>query len=159
VVITAAQNPGRARSGTVTIGGLTLTVTQDDGITASFTLSDPSQTIGTTTECRFRGATSNNATTCTLTSTSSTTGPRAITNFSWNIQYTYGTVKSIAATSVFPSISFTDTCGGTSATDDGVGQPLAVSLTVTDSNGNTASASSGSGSQPTLIVRLYNCGL
>ena len=159
VVITAAQNTGQARSGTVTIGGLTFTVTQDDGITAAFQLSDPSQTIGAVNECRFRGVTSSNPTTCTLSSTSFTGGSKAIVNYTWVIQYTYVTVKTITATSVFPTTTFTDTCGQASSTDDGVGQPLSVSLTVTDSAGNTASASSGAGSQPPLIVRLYTCGL
>src|SRR5205823_2239413 len=46
VTITAAQNTGKARSGTVTIGGVTLTVTQDDGVVAAFQLFDPGQTIG-----------------------------------------------------------------------------------------------------------------
>ena len=159
VVITAAQNTGKARSGTVTIGGLTFTVTQDDGITASFIMTDPAQTIGAVNECRFRGATSNNPTTCTLTSTSFTGGAKAIVSYTWVIQYTYVTVKTITATSTFPSTAFADTCGQASSTDDGVGQPLSVSLSITDSAGNTASASSGSGSQPALIVRLYTCGL
>src|SRR5213078_3199655 len=92
VVITAAQNTGKARSGTVTVGGLTFTVTQDDGIVASFQMTDPGQTIGPVNECRFRSA-NGTATTCTLTSTSVTAGPRAIVTYEWNILYTYGTVK------------------------------------------------------------------
>ena len=116
-------------------------------------------TIGSVNECRFRGATSNNPTTCTLTSTSFTGGSKAIVSYTWVIQYTYVTVKTITATSTFPSTAFADTCGQASSTDDGVAQPLSVSLSITDSAGNTASASSGSGSQPALTVRLFTCGL
>ena len=158
VVITAAQNTGRARTGTVTIGGLTFTVTQDDGITASFQLLDPGQTIGAVTECRFRGATGS-TTTCTLQSTSTTQGPKAIVTYAWTIQYTYVTVKVLTPTSTVPTVALADQCGQASATDDGVAQPLSVSLTVTDSGGNTATATAGSGSQPALTVRLFNCGI
>jgi hypothetical protein len=157
VVITAAQNQGRARSGTVTIGGLTFTVTQDDGITASFQLFDPGQSIGAVTECRFRGATGS-TTTCTLTSTSATQGPKAIVSYAWTIQYTYVTVKVLTPTSALPSVAIADQCGQASSTDDGVAQPLGVTLTVTDSGGNTATATSGTGSQPALSVRLFTCG-
>ena len=157
VVITAAQNTGKARSGTVTIGGLTFTVTQDDGVIASFQMFDPGQTIGEVRECRFRGG-AGSTTTCTLTSTSFTAGARSIVSYEWNIQYTYVTAKQFTPILVFPSTTFSDSCGQTSSTDDGVTQPLSVVLKVTDSNGNTATASSGAGSQPSLTVRLFTCG-
>ena len=41
--------------------------------------------------------------------------------------------------------------------DDGAAQPLAVTLTVTDSSGGTATVTSGSGSQPPLFLRLFKC--
>ena len=58
-----------------------------------------------------------------------------------------------------PQLSFTDLCGQTSSTADGVAQPLSATLTVTDSAGNSATASAGSGSQPALAVRLFTCGV
>ncbi len=157
VVITAAPNPGRTRSGTVTIGGVTFTVTQDDGITASFQLLDPGQSTAATTECRIRGATGS-TTTCTLQSTSITQGPKAIVSYAWTIQYTYVTVKTLTPVSTVPTVAIADQCGQTSSTDDGVSQPLSVSLTVTDSGGNTATATAGAGSQPALAIRLFTCG-
>jgi hypothetical protein len=76
---------------------------------------------------------------------------------SWSVQYTYVVVKTIAGTD--STLTFTDTCGQLTSTDDGVAQPLEVTLTVTDNNGVTTTARSGSGSQPPLFVRLYTCGL
>jgi hypothetical protein len=157
--ITATANGGAARTGTVTIGGQTVTVTQDPGIFAAFNLFDPSQTTNTTNVCQFRGAAGTN-TTCTLRSTSFTGGANGIASYAWTIQYTYGSVKVISATSSVPDISFTDACGVANggASDEGVLQPLDVTLTVTDSFGNTATAKSGSGSQPAFFVQLFNCG-
>lgn len=159
-VITAAGNAGPSRTGTVTIGGQTVTITQDTGVFAGFNLFDPSQSISATNVCQFRGATSSVSTTCTLRSTSFTGGPTPITTFAWTIQYTYGSVKVISASSSTPDLSFTDTCGAANAgaTDDGALNPLDVTLTVTDANGNTATAKSGSGNQPPLFVQLFNCG-
>jgi hypothetical protein len=157
VVITAAQNAGSTRSGTVTIGGQTVTITQDPGVVASFNLSDPAQTAGTTNVCQIRSAT-NAATTCTLRSTSFTGGANGISTYTWTVQYTNVTVKVITATSSVSSLSFTDTCGSTQSTDDGAMNPLDVTLTITDSAGNTATAKSGSDTQPALFVQLFNCG-
>src|SRR5215831_7392903 len=94
VVITASANTGPARTGTVTIGGQSVTVTQDGGIFASFDLFDPSQTGGVTNTCQFRSS-SGLSTTCTLRSTSFTSGSAAIVNYSWTVQYTYATAKVI----------------------------------------------------------------
>jgi len=54
-------------------------------------------------------------------------------------------------------MSIPDTCGGPQSTDDGVAQPLAVTLTVTDNLGAKATTTSGSGSQPALQIRLFKC--
>jgi len=124
------------------------------GLTASFQLTDPAQTIGPVTECRFRGT---GSTTCTLTSTSFS--KNNIVLYEWQIQYTYVTVKTSSPSSTFPSTTITDTCGQTGSTDDGVAQPLSVLLKVTDSQGNTSTAVAGTGDQPALSVRLYTCGL
>ena len=157
VTITAAGNTGPARTGTVTIGGQTVTVSQDAGIVASFIMLDPAQTAGPANECFFRAPTSA-PTTCTLQSTSFTAGAAAIVNYAWSSTYTYGTVKTNDQNGSSATSTFTDFCGLTSSTANGVAQPLSVTLTVTDSRGNTATAKAGQGSQPAMNVRLFTCG-
>jgi hypothetical protein len=159
VVLTIAANPGSsARSGTVTVAGQTLTISQPGGLVASFQMFDPATQPGPTTECRFTSlSVPGRPSTCTLRSTSFTFDATAIVSYSWNIQYTYGSVKTITGTG--STIDITDTCGQVQATDDGATNPLSVSLTITDAKGNTATATAGSGSQPAMQVRLYNCGV
>ena len=159
LVITGTANNGPARTGTVTIGGQTVTISQDAGVFASFNLLDPAQTIGATNVCQFRGA-SGSTTTCTLQSTSFTGGANAIVSYQWTVQYTYGQVKVINSTASTSSLNFSDSCGAANAgtTDDGALNPLDVTLTVTDSLGNTSTAKSGAGNQPNLFVALFNCG-
>src|SRR5262249_9776664 len=96
-------------------------------------------------------------TTCTLRSTSFTFDATAIVSYSWNIQYTYGDVKTITGSG--STINIVDTCGGPASTDDGAANPLSVSLTITDAKGTTATAAAGSGNQAGMNVRLYTCGL
>jgi len=161
LTFSVAANTGAARTGSVTISGQTVTVTQAAGspssneAVASFQLFDPATQGGATAECRIRSAT-NLATTCTLQSNSFTTGTTSIVSQSWSVEYTYDVTRTITGTD--PTLSFTDTCGKAGATNDGVLQPLKVTLTVTDSAGNTATATAGAGSQPALFVRLFNCG-
>jgi hypothetical protein len=156
--INATANGGAARTGTVTIGGQTVTVTQDAGVFAAFSLFDPAQSTSATNVCAFRSATGG-STTCTLRSTSFTQGTASVVSFEWTVQYTYGTVKTITQSGSSSSLSFTDSCGVANggATDDGVLQPLDVTLKVTDALGNTASARSGTGNQPAMFVQLFNC--
>jgi hypothetical protein len=145
----------------VTIGGQTVTVTQDGGIFASFSLFDPGQTAGETNVCQFR-STSGLSTTCTLRSTSFTVGAAPIVSYEWTVQYTYGSVKvTNASGSDASTFSITDTCGfpNGGSTDDGVLQPLDVTLTITDSLGNKSTAKSGTGNQQKLFVQLFNCGV
>jgi hypothetical protein len=156
VVLTIAPNPGNTRSGTVTIGGQTVTVNQLAGLVAGFEMFDPASQPGPTTDCRFRSL-SSGPSTCTLRSTSFTFDATAITSYSWNIQYTYGSVKTVTGTG--STIDIVDMCGQAQATDDGVPNPLSVSLTITDAKGTTATATAGSGTQPAMSVRLYNCGV
>ena len=125
---------------------------------AAFQLVDPSSQPGPTTECRIRSA-SGAPTTCTLQSTSFPLGTNAVVSYSWSVQYTYDTVKTLTGTASTQTI--TDTCGtlpNTIATADGVAQPLSVSLTVTDNLGATATATAGSGSQAALVMRFFLCG-
>ncbi len=159
IVITASQNGGLARTGIVTIGGQTVTVSQDAGVIAAFNLFDPGQTTVATNVCQFRSATGA-SNTCRVASTSFTGGANRIVTNTWTLQYTYGTVKVISSSGDPSTVSFTDTCGlaNSGASDDGVLQPLDVTLTVTDSAGNTATAKSGTGNQPPLFVQLFNCG-
>jgi len=160
VAITAAANTGVARTGTVTIGGQTVTVTQDAGVFAGFNLIDSAQTTTATNVCQFRSITGTQQTVCSLQSTSFTTSTATIVQYQWAVQYTYGSVKTISSTSSSPNLSIADSCGVANggATDDGALQPLSVTLTVTDSLGNTATATAGSGVQPPLFVQLFNCG-
>ena len=159
-VVTATQNGGASRSGTITIGGQTVTITQDPGIFASFDLLDPSQTAGPTTVCQIRSQTSNTPTTCTLRSTSFTQGPAAIVSYRWVVGYTYAEIKSIQVTNTTPTLSITETCGTANggASDDGALQPMDVQLVVTDALGNSATANSGAKGQPALFLQLFNCG-
>jgi len=153
-----APSTGAGRSGTVTVGGQTVTISQDPGVFAAFNLFDPGQTSSATNVCQFRSGGASN--TCTLQSTSFTGGANAIVSYAWTVQYTYGTVKVISSTSSVSSLAITDTCGVANggATDDGALNTLDVTLTVTDGAGNTATAKSGAGSQPALFVQLFNCG-
>jgi hypothetical protein len=158
VIVTVAQNSGASRSGTLTIAGQTVTITQDAGVVAAFNMSDPAQTTDATNVCQIRGATGS-TTTCTLRSTSFTGSSNSITTYTWTVQYTYGDVTVINSTSSFPNLQIKDSCGkpNSGATDDGALQPLDVTLTVTDSNNNTATAKSGTGNQPPLFLQLFNC--
>ncbi len=156
VTLTIASNPGNTRSGTVTIAAQTFTVNQAAGLVAAFSLFDSGSQPSATNECRFRSV-SSQTTMCTLRSTSFTFDATAIVSYSWNVQYTYDTVKTFTGTS--SSIDFTDKCGQPQSTDDGAPNPLSVSLTVTDSKGNTATATAGSGDQPAMQIRMYTCGL
>jgi hypothetical protein len=160
VTFSVASNAGALRTGTLTVAGQTVTVIQagpngGGGVIAAFQLFDLATQGSATTECRFRSATGL-PTTCTLQSTSYTLGTSTIVSWSWTVQYTYAT--SITVQGVNSSVSFQDTCGQLNSTNDGVSQPLSVTLTVTDTNGVTATATSGRGSQPPLFVRLYLCG-
>ena len=163
LTFSVAANTGAARTGTITVSGQTITVSQaaagasPAGLSVSFQLFDPAAQGGPTTECRFRDQSGSNPTTCTLQSTSFATGTNSIVSQTWNVQYTYLTVKTFLGTN--PTLSFTDTCGQLTSTDDGVAQPLTVTLTVVDSNGVTATATAGVGAQPALFVRLFTCGM
>jgi hypothetical protein len=152
------DNPGAARTGTVTVAGQTFTVSQaGGGVSASFQLLDPSTTAGPVTECRIRsGSTPPVPSTCTLHSTSS--GATAIANYSWTVQYFYASGVTLSQSTASPDFSFQDTCGKSGSSDQGAVTSLLVNLTVTDSNGNTATAASGNGNQPPLSLRLFTCG-
>jgi len=163
LTFSVVANTVKNQTATISISGQTITVSQaaagaaPAGLSVSFQLFDPAAQGGPTTECRFRDQSGTNPTTCTLQSTSFATGTNTIVSQTWNVQYTYVTVKTFLGTN--PTLSFTDTCGQMTSTDDGVAQPLTVTLTVVDSNGVTATATSGVGAQPALFVRLFTCGM
>jgi all-beta uncharacterized protein len=161
--IAIPDNTGPPRTGIVTIAGQTLTITQAGAtVSAAFQLLDPA-TSGSapTTECRIRSATPapGTPTTCTLQSTSFPLGTVGIVNYAWTVQYSYVTAKTRSQSGSSPTFSFTDTCGQTGSTDDGIFQPLQVMLTVTDSGGNMTTVTSGTANQPPLFIRLFTCGL
>ncbi|HEV8345891.1 MAG TPA: hypothetical protein VGQ16_04930, partial [Vicinamibacterales bacterium] len=161
VFISIPDNAGAARTGTLTIAGLTFTVSQAGALaTASFELLDPSTSGSSpTTECRIRSSgTPPPVTTCTVRSTSVATGSASIANYAWTVQYVYDNPVTVTQTGPNPQFSFSDTCGKTGSTSDGVARPLQVTLTITDSAGGTATVSSGTGAQPALSIRLFTCG-
>jgi hypothetical protein len=154
ITLSVAANGGGTRTGVITINGEGFVITQDSSlISVGFELLDPATQAGPTTECRFNS----NPSTCQLRSTSFPRSNNTLSSYTWSIQYTYGTVKTITQTETTGTFSFSDVCGGTSSSAEGPAQPLAVTLTVTDNTGATASASSGSGTQPPLSVRLFTC--
>jgi hypothetical protein len=160
VFISIPSNTGPQRTGTVTIGGQTLSVNQAGAsVTASFQFQD-SGTSGSApvTECLIRSAsTPTIASTCVLQSTSvPLTG--SIASYTWQVQYGYGARGPFTITGNFPTFTIQEMCGQAGATDDGAVVPVLAILTVTDSAGNTATAQSGSGNQPPLTLRVYNCG-
>jgi hypothetical protein len=115
---------------------------------------DPATSASVTTECRITSATGS---TCRLESTSFPLGTNGLSSYSWRVQWTDGDVVTRTQDGAASTFSFSWTCGGPASTTDGAAQPLAVTLTVTDTNGNTATVSSGSGSQPPLFIRLFTC--
>jgi hypothetical protein len=156
VTATVAAGAGVSRTGSVTVAGLTVTITQDAGagIAASFRMLDPATSSSVTTECRINSAAGS---TCRLESTSFPLGTNGLSSYSWRVQWTDGDVVTRTQDGAASTFSFSWTCGGPASTTDGAAQPLAVTLTVTDTNGNTATVSSGSGSQPPLFIRLFTC--
>jgi hypothetical protein len=154
ITVSFAANSGGTRQGVLTINGQAVVVTQDSGLIAvAFDLYDPATQASATTECRFRS----NPSTCQLRSTSFPRSTNTLASYTWSLQYTYGTVKTITQTETAGTLSFSDVCGGEGSTAEGAAQPLSVTLTVTDNTGATASATSGSGNQPALFVRLFTC--
>ena len=158
-------NTGAARTGTITISGQTITVSQaaagsqGGNLFAGFRLLDPGRTgSATTTSCWLRSSTSQ-PTQCTLESTSFPRGTNAITGYSWAVSYTYPTDKAFTQVGTNPQFSFTEMCGLLGSTDGGTDIELKVSLTVTDSDGNSVTVQSNAGSQPLLVLRAFVCGI
>jgi hypothetical protein len=155
VVVAVAPNPSSTRSGSLTIAGQLVTITQDaSGLHVGFDLFDPSTQQSATTECRINAKPSR----CVLRSTSFTFGPNAIVSYEWTVQYTYGgEIKTLTQTTTTPEFAFTDVCGLASSDASGALQPLSASLAVTDNLGDRAMAVSGTYAQPALNLRLYTC--
>ena len=155
VTATVAANGGAPQSGTLTIAGQTVTISEGGGgIAPGFQFFDPGTSTSPTTVCLITSA---SGTTCSLQSTSFPLGATALVSYAWTATWTDGVAIVRSQSSTSPTFSFTYTCGGTSSTVDGFNASLAVTLTVTDSAGNTATATSGSGSQPPLFLRLFKC--
>lgn len=161
ISFTLGPSIGAARTGTLTVAGQTVTVSQaavpNNGLVASFALFDPATQASATTECRFRSGTGGPST-CVLQNTSVPLGFNTIVSQTWAMQYTYaGATKVFSGTA--PTLSFTDTCGQIGSTDTGALIPMQVTFTVTDANGVTVTLTSGTGQQPALFVRAYTCGM
>lgn len=154
VVLAVAVNSGAARSGTVTVAGVIVTVNQAAGsLHVSFQLFDTAQQTSATTQCRVNSS----PTTCQLRSNSFTFGANRIVTYAWTVTYTYGTVKTLTQSGESPIFTFTEVCGGSQSTPEGAVQPLSVTLIITDNLGATATATSGSGAQPALTIKLHTC--
>ena len=160
VTFNVAATTTGPRTGTITIAGQTVTVTQGSvNFVAGFRLMDPSRLgTATTTSCWLRSLTSQ-PTPCTLESTSFPTGTNAITGYSWVVSYTYPNEKAFTQVSTSPQFTFSDVCGLSGSNDSGLEVELKVSLTVTDSEGNAVTVRSNAGSQPLLTLRAYVCGI
>ena len=163
---TVSANPGASRAGTITFtwqgGSAQIGINQagppPPTVNAAFRMFDPATSTNPTTECRIT-STLGTPTTCVLDGSSSFAfGRNVIVQYSWVVQYTYVTPKTLTFTSANPQFSFSDVCGQFSSTPEGASQPLSVTLTVTDDQGNTGTAVSGTGSQPALAMRLFTCG-
>jgi len=163
ITFSVAANTGAARTGTLTFAGQTVIVSQaaasgSGAVAAAFQMIQPASSSAPTTVCQFKNATATPST-CVLQSTSFALGTSTIVSYDWTVQYTYDTATTVQQSGSISTLSFSDVCGRLTSTDDGVAQPLSVTLTVTDSTGATATATSGSGSQPGLTVRLFKCGV
>ena len=160
VVLKIDQDGTTNRTGTATIAGQTLTITQTgQGIIPSFNMYDPPSVGGPTNTCRVRGSDPFSLTTCPLLNT--TRGGRAqLTNWAWTIRYTYGGVAKVSTQSS-PTITdfwFSEFCGLAGSSAEGTAIPLSIALTVTDADGIQATATSGSGNQPAATMVAYTCG-
>ncbi len=159
VTLNIAQGTGVARTGTISIAGQTVTVTQTGAnLVVGFQMIDPQRGPQPVTECQIRSTTSV-PTTCTLQSTSFPTSTNTITNYNWAASYVYPSGKAFYQTGTNPNFSFSDMCGQMLSNDSGYQLELKVSLTVTDSEGSTVTVTSNAGSQPLLTLRAYLCGI
>jgi len=160
VTFTVAATTSGARTGTLTIAGQTVTVTQQgSNLVAGFRLMDPGRLgSATTTECQIRSLTSV-PTQCILESTSFPLGTNTIIGYSWVVSYTYPSDKTLIQSGTNPQFSFTEMCGQTGSNDSGFQLELKVQLTVTDSEGNAVTVRSNAGSQALLTLRAYVCGI
>jgi hypothetical protein len=152
ISVNAVGQSGPSNEIVFTVGAVAPTT-----LAAAFQLIDSATQAGPTTECRIRGQ-AGQPSTCRLNSTSFTFGANTIVSYTWNVQYTYETVKTLTQTGANPTLAITDICGLNQSTPEGALQPISVSLTVTDNLGATATATSGVGSQPALQLRLFTCG-
>ena len=160
VALNIAQDPTSNRTGTVTIAGQTVTISQAGaGLIAAFDMFDPPTTTGPVTVCTVRGATVSTLTNCPLLTTSRST-TSSVANWAWTIRYTYGGVAKTQTqnSGTISDFYFNEYCGVSPASATGTLVPITVTLTVTDANGVTATATSGSGTQPALSYNAYTCG-
>ena len=160
-VLSVAQDGGSNRTGTATVAGQTVTVTQTGAnIIVAFDMTDPPSQAGSTSICRIKGSPGYPISTCPLGNTSRTTGSNFLVNWAWTIKYTYdGQDKTQAQNSgTLQDFQLQEYCGRNPSSAAGTAIPVSVSLTVTDNNGVQATATSGSGNQPALTMVTYTCG-
>jgi len=133
---TVALNNGGDRQGRITFtwaGGGTNFVVYQSGtpFVANLSMNDPFRTLGETTECHIRSA----STPCNFTVSANLPGNNY--NYSWSASWVNGIQKSSAITSSSNMFTVSEQCGGGNATADGQPTELAVSVTITDDRGNS----------------------
>jgi hypothetical protein len=145
-------NGGPARQGFIRVrwtNNSTLLEINQQANTTAFTMTDPNNAPGPTTNCLIRSS----ATPCVFAATGNVAGAAT---YAWNASYTYGTTVVHSQGGTSPNFTFTQTCGGPGATPTGVTMPLSVTLTVTDANGSTTVVS-GTNNQPPLTITFFSC--
>lgn len=151
----AANSTGVARTGTVSIAGQTVTVTQPaSGLSVGFQMKDPGRGPEIVTDCQIRSP--GGPTTCLLESTSFPLGTSTIVSYAWTVEYDYPFRKTFTGTD--STMTFAESCGQVPSSATGEPVPLFVTLTVTDSLGQAVTVRSGSGSQPALRLLMFTCG-
>jgi hypothetical protein len=148
------------RTGTLTIAGQTVTVTQGaTGLVVGFRMIDNGRGPDIVTECQIRStSTPTLPSTCTLQSTSFPLGTTGITDYTWQVQYDAPFTKTFTQSGASPTMTFSETCGQNPNTPSGQPIDLRVTLTVTANTGEVVTVKSGSGSQPPLTLRMFTCG-
>ncbi len=160
VSFTVAGSAGSARTGTLTIAGQTVTVTQGaSGLVVGFNMIDNGRGPQVVTECQVRStSTPTLPSTCTLQSTSFPLGTTGITDYSWTVSYDAPFTKTLTQSGTSPTMTVSETCGQNPNTPTGQPIELRVTLQVTANTGEVVTVRSGSGSQPPLTLRMFTCG-
>src|SRR5262249_43718043 len=142
----AANSGGATRSGTVTIAGQTVTVTQGaSGLVVAFKLIDNGRGPETVTECQIRStSTPTLPSTCALQPTASPSATTGTTDYTGKVQYDAPFTKTFTQWGTSPTMTISETCGQNPNSTGGTPIVLRVTLTVTANTGEVVTVRSGS---------------